>query len=58
MHVTSASDERAYHVLGRADFTGDGLEDLLIRVDWHARHALGRGTDLFILEKSFRGSPD
>jgi hypothetical protein len=57
MHVATASDEIRYLVLGRADFTGDGTEDLLLRVDWHVRDAPGRGTDLFILEKTSEAAP-
>jgi hypothetical protein len=57
IHVATATDEMQYHVLGRADFTGDGTEDLLVRVDWHVRDASGRGTDLFILEKTSETAP-
>jgi hypothetical protein len=57
IHVATATDEMQYQILGRADFTGDGTEDLLIRVDWHVRDALGRGTDLFILEKTSATAP-
>lgn len=55
--VVTADDERAYVILARADFDNDGIEDLLVRVNWHARTAMGKGTDLFLLSKKSGSAP-
>ena len=57
VQVMTATDEMTYYIMARADFDGDGAEDLLVRVDWHARNAFGRGTDLFFLAKTSDSGP-
>jgi hypothetical protein len=49
--VVTNDDEIAYVPMARADFDGDGVEDVLVRVDWHARKAFGEGSDLLLLSK-------
>jgi hypothetical protein len=51
------SDLITYHIMSRADFNNDGIEDLLVRMSWHVRDAFGKGTDLFILEKKSATDP-
>lgn len=48
-------NEINYVLLARADFDGDGFEDWLLRTDWHARHAMGKGTDLVLLSRKSKG---
>jgi hypothetical protein len=55
--VITKRDEWKYHIMARADFDEDGCEDLLLRVDWQARDAMGSGTDLILLSKKSRDAP-
>jgi len=57
VQVTNKADEMTYHTMARADFDGDGTEDILMRVDWHSREAFGQGTDLFLLSKPSDSAP-
>ncbi len=57
VQVVTDDEEMTYYVMARADFDGDGAEDMLMRVDWHARNAFGQGTDLFILTKTSDSGP-
>lgn len=51
IHVETESDVLTYRVMARADFDGDGAEDILVRVDWSAKDGRGRIFDLFLLSK-------
>lgn len=55
--VITSDDELKYHFMARADFDGDGTEDLLVRIDWRARNAMGRGTELILLSKKSADAP-
>jgi len=54
--VTDEDDDR-YVVVARADFDGDGIEDLLMRIDWRARDAFGAASDLVLLSKKSASGP-
>jgi hypothetical protein len=51
IEAETSSDLITYHIMSRADFNKDGIEDLLVRMNWHIRDAFGKGVNLFILEK-------
>ncbi|MBT8339097.1 MAG: hypothetical protein KJP07_03705 [Desulfatitalea sp.] len=55
--LTTGTDHIMYYIMARYDFNQDGIEDLLVRMSWHVRDAFGKGTDLFILEKTSPTSP-
>ncbi|MEC4720304.1 hypothetical protein RY831_14175 [Noviherbaspirillum sp. CPCC 100848] len=55
--IATDEDERTYIIMSRADFDQDGSEDLLIRVDWAARHGSGRGFDLVQLSRTSKNGP-
>ena len=46
VRVLTATDESFYTRLAQADFDGDGVQDILLRLDWRARDAFGNGVDL------------
>ena len=47
--LLTKDDEFYITELARGDFTGDGIEDVLIKTEWYARHAHGKHADLLIL---------
>lgn len=55
--VLTDYDDITYCIMARADFNSDGIEDLLVRMIWHVRDAFGKGSDLFIFEKTSHASP-
>lgn len=55
--VITPEDEITYQIMARADFDEDGLEDLLMRVDWRARAAMGRGSDFVLLNRKTKSGP-
>lgn len=57
VRVRTAHSESIYVVIARADFDGDGNEDLLMRIDWSARDALGNGSDLVLISKKSAAAP-
>lgn len=52
INVLAGADDISYRVMARADFDQDGNEDLLVCVNWRARDAMGKGTDLVVLSKT------
>jgi len=57
LRVVTPRTEMTYQVMARADFTGDGAEDLLVRIDWQALDAFGGGADLLLLEHTEPAGP-
>jgi hypothetical protein len=55
--ASTATDQWRYYVLARADFDGDGFEDLLIRVDWGSLEGSGSGSEAFVLAKPTADGP-
>jgi len=55
--LLTKDDEIYIHILGRGDFNGDKIEDLLVSSEWYARHAHGKHTDLVILSKTGKNNP-
>lgn len=55
--VATAHDETLYTVMARADFDADGIEDLLVRIEWRALDAMGSGVDLVLLTRTRAGGP-
>lgn len=55
--VTTPRDMWQYVVLAQADFDGDGIEDLLIRVDWRCLEGTAAGSEAFVLSKPTADSP-
>jgi len=55
--VLTQTNEITFDIMARADFNGDGIEDLLVRTLWYVRDAFGKGTNLFILEKTSSTGP-
>ncbi|MBI5259005.1 MAG: hypothetical protein HY855_21045 [Burkholderiales bacterium] len=55
--VRSAELLALYHLLARADFDADGLEDWLLRIDWAALHGDARGSELVLVSRVRRGAP-
>jgi len=55
--ILTNDDEFYIHILGRGDFNGDKIEDLLVSSEWYARHARGKHTDLVILSKTGKNEP-
>jgi hypothetical protein len=55
--IMTMNDEITYNLMARADFDEDGNEDLLMRVDWHARDGFGEGSDLLMLSKTSDPGP-
>jgi hypothetical protein len=49
--LITETDKLKFRVMARADFDDDGTEDLLVRVDWAARDAMGQGSDLILLSR-------
>ncbi|MBI3562862.1 MAG: hypothetical protein HY080_14210 [Gammaproteobacteria bacterium] len=56
-NVTTKTDQLTYVIMARADFDGDGIEDMLLRIDWRALRAFGKGTDLVMITKTAAQSP-
>lgn len=40
-----------YIIMARGDIDGDGMEDILLRLDWHIKEALGKGVSLLLMTK-------
>lgn len=57
VRVVDRTDELTYSLMARADFDGDGTEDLLVRVDWRALDAMGEGTELLLLSRTSADAP-
>jgi hypothetical protein len=55
--VLTSTDDITYTIMARADFNQDGIEELLVRMNWHVIDAFGKGADLFILEKKSPTDP-
>ena len=51
IEVETSTDKLIYQVVARGDFNGDGIEDALIRIDWHVIDAFGKGSKLVLLTK-------
>ena len=49
--IVTPADEYYISVLARADFNNDGIEDLLIKSEWYARHAHGKHADILIITR-------
>ncbi|PCJ11170.1 MAG: hypothetical protein COB04_19500 [Gammaproteobacteria bacterium] len=45
-----------YLIMARADFNDDGVEDVLLRLDWYVSSAFGKGFDLLMLTKTAENS--
>lgn len=41
-----------YHIIARGDFNNDGIEDMLLRLDWHISSAFGKGYNLLMITKT------
>ena len=50
--LLSDDDEIYITLLARGDFTGDGIEDLLVKSEWYARNAFGKHLDLLVLTRT------
>jgi hypothetical protein len=46
VRVLTSTDEIFYVPMAQADFDGDGVQDVLLRLDWRTRDAFGKGVDL------------
>lgn len=55
--LLTEEDELYYSLVARADFTGDQIEDLLVRTEWFARKASGKHVDLLVLSKTGKDQP-
>lgn len=55
--IETEADLLTYRVMGRADFDDDGIEDLLVRIDWSAKGGRGRIFDLFVIAKKTAVGP-
>lgn len=53
----TATDELQYYLVASGDFNDDGIQDMLVRLDWGALQAFGKGSDLFILTKKSKSAP-
>lgn len=49
--METSTDKLIYQVVARGDFNGDGIEDVLIRIDWHVIDAFGKGSKLVLITK-------
>jgi hypothetical protein len=45
-----------YIVMARGDFDRDGIEDLLLRLDWYISTAFGKGFDLIMVTQASESS--
>lgn len=41
-----------YLIIARGDFNHDGIEDMLLRLDWHVSSAFGKGYNLLMVTKT------
>lgn len=41
-----------YVTMARGDFNNDGIEDMLLRLDWHISSAFGKGFDLLMVTQT------
>lgn len=57
VRIETEADFFTYRVMGRADFDDDGIEDLLVRVDWSAKGGRGRLFDLFVIARKTAHGP-
>ncbi len=57
VRVLTRSDDIVYTLMAQGDFDGDGLQDMLLRMDWHARDAFGHGVDLLQITRRSVGGP-
>jgi hypothetical protein len=49
--------EITYVLMARGDFDNDGVEDMLLRIDWSITSAFGSGFDLLMLSKTAENTP-
>ncbi len=57
IRVETADDEFYYTLLATGDFNNDGIGDMLVRVEWYARHAHGKHVDLLVLTQKSKKGP-
>jgi hypothetical protein len=55
--VLTSTDDITYTIIARSDFNQDGIEDLLVSMNWYVIDAFGKGAGLFILEKKSPTDP-
>src|SRR5690606_18554892 len=51
-HIQTENDEIYITVMARGDFTGDRIEDLLVKTEWFAGNGYGKHVDLLVLSQS------
>lgn len=49
--ILSGDLDITYIIMARGDFTGDGNEEVLLRLDWSITSAFGKGFSLLLLSK-------
>ncbi|MBT0964041.1 hypothetical protein [Denitromonas iodatirespirans] len=57
VRVLTRDDEIVYTLMAQGDFDGDGVQDMLLRLDWRARDAFGQGVELLQITRRTPGGP-
>jgi hypothetical protein len=55
VRVLTRTDDSVYTLMAQGDFDGDGVQDMLLRLDWRTRDAFGRGVDLLQITRRSAG---
>ena len=55
VRVLTGTDDSVYTLMAQGDFDGDGVQDMLLRLDWRTRDAFGRGVDLLQITRRSAG---
>lgn len=57
VRVLTRGDDIVYTLMAQGDFDGDGVQDMLLRLDWRARDAFGRRVELLQITRYTAGGP-
>ncbi|KAA3651329.1 MAG: hypothetical protein DWQ11_14370 [Proteobacteria bacterium] len=57
VRVLTRDDDIVYTLMAQGDFDGDGVQDMLLRLDWRARDAFGRGVELLQITRRTADGP-
>ncbi|TVT50873.1 MAG: hypothetical protein FHP94_00760 [Denitromonas halophila] len=55
VRVLTRTDDSVYTLMAQGDFDGDGVQDMLLRLDWRTHDAFGRGVDLLQITRRSAG---
>jgi len=54
--ATTETDTLIYQILSTGDYNNDSIQDAIIRIDWHALNAFGKGSKLIMVTRLSKDS--